>query len=957
MGGTRTAAIVPLVCILLFVAWETAFAEQSHEMPLHGTAIEAMAKAFNICSSVNQNNPNSCYGRCNSQSNLTHCGCDDLCIQYGDCCYDYELQCHSDKGRHQSGGQSLSPSSALKSILSRQNLSDSIGCLKPGTNDRYWYWTINRCPPFWSDDNVRTLCEDNDTFLSRVPVFGPEGVLYKNVFCAACHGIQRHDVEFWDVNTTCSSDTANKSLPELAQSSLSTSCKVIYFPPQNSNHSPRLPCGNVWSDCNDEGDIVMEKACKTYAAVVYHAGKGSWVKNPHCSLCRKAGINNLMCGTVAYGEMWWVNWVSFSTLLDFNSNSGLTVRSESEVRESHVVCDEHQVYDPFLDKCHQLSCPAYFELINGACKPKQQPKPIEDENGRSYLPVINSTLADNNISISTLYISAKLQIPGNQDISHRNQLLQFLNKVMSDILTISPGSLFYTNLKRYKFSQVNSSTEKNSRDLFVYSTFSKSNITLSVLARALHKNLNYGIQFQNTKIYIQSVMVDKSNFSAYSTCREKTVNDVTRNVENLSPKVSENKALQTNYSDKPRGETSSYWRILSAYDQESSTWHRRVHLLTCDEISLSCPMIRLDNKYVTFSEGATGTSVYYGPTNTVYEQGKYIVENGSVFVCSYLSQNGTRTDSYSAIFFEYSKAQTILTVVGSLLSLVFLTFSFITYCTFPSLRNLPGKTIMNLIVALFTAQAFLLFGSNQTQHYWFCASVAVVCHYFWLAVFFWMNVMAFDISRTFRKRLRPRNPEDRNVLLRRYMIYAWGAPALIVPVCVIVNFCDCANCRIGYGTGSSCWIEEPLALVISFMTPVGVIIFANLVMYLRTIHGIWSTSKIAQKVTKKSEAENLKTQLLLYLKLTTIMGFTWIFGFIAAFTGIQAFWYLFIVFNTLQGVFIFFAFTLNRRIIRMWRRRLSKHGRRRKSQTGVTPPTSSAKTKTTELLSGRVTSL
>ncbi|RWR98403.1 hypothetical protein B4U79_05848, partial [Dinothrombium tinctorium] len=38
------------------------------------------------------------------------------------------------------------------------------------------------------------------------------------------------------------------------------------------------------------------------------------------------------------------------------------------------------------------------------------------------------------------------------------------------------------------------------------------------------------------------------------------------------------------------------------------------------------------------------------------------------------------------------------------------------------------------------------------------------------------------------------------------------------------------------------------------------------------------------------------------------MGFTWAFGFIASFTGITYLWYPFIIFNGLQGVFIFLSF-------------------------------------------------
>ena len=48
------------------------------------------------------------------------------------------------------------------------------------------------------------------------------------------------------------------------------------------------------------------------------------------------------------------------------------------------------------------------------------------------------------------------------------------------------------------------------------------------------------------------------------------------------------------------------------------------------------------------------------------------------------------------------------------------------------------------------------------------------------------------------------------------------------------------------------------------------------------------------------------------------MGFTWITGFIANYVQTEAMWYVFVVLNSLQGTFIFLAFTCNRRVWRLW---------------------------------------
>ena len=56
-------------------------------------------------------------------------------------------------------------------------------------------------------------------------------------------------------------------------------------------------------------------------------------------------------------------------------------------------------------------------------------------------------------------------------------------------------------------------------------------------------------------------------------------------------------------------------------------------------------------------------------------------------------------------------------------------------------------------------------------------------------------------------------------------------------------------------------------------------------------------------------------------QVSTLMGFTWIFGFVAAFVGEGWMWYVFIVLNSLQGVYIFVAFIANHRVWKLLRER------------------------------------
>ena len=71
------------------------------------------------------------------------------------------------------------------------------------------------------------------------------------------------------------------------------------------------------------------------------------------------------------------------------------------------------------------------------------------------------------------------------------------------------------------------------------------------------------------------------------------------------------------------------------------------------------------------------------------------------------------------------------------------------------------------------------------------------------------------------------------------------------------------------------------------------------------------------------------------------MGFTWIFGYIAAFTDVEALWYIYIILNSLQGVFIFIAFIFNRRVGLLWSKKLQLSGLvERESKTSTSDVTS-----------------
>ncbi|KAJ8045502.1 Latrophilin-like protein LAT-2 [Holothuria leucospilota] len=284
---------------------------------------------------------------------------------------------------------------------------------------------------------------------------------------------------------------------------------------------------------------------------------------------------------------------------------------------------------------------------------------------------------------------------------------------------------------------------------------------------------------------------------------------------------------------------------------------------------------------------------------------------------------------------RHDKVQVVLTVVGSSLSVVCLTATVLTYLIFPRLRNNVGKAILSLVLSLLVAQFCQLVLWDKTKNEKFCAFVAILSHYSFLAAFFWMNILGFDLSRTFGSRSKMQAVRDSRKGFFFYSLYGWFSPLLIVGACMAIHFgkfekLNAANESVSilqYGNNHICWITDQVALTYAFGVPIAVLLLCNAVFLADTIFGIFSARAATKRATRTNPQllrRDGKKDFLLFCKLSYIMGITWLFGFVAAFTDMQAFHVIFILLNSTQGIFIFLAFGCNDRVIEMWRSKYTK---------------------------------
>ncbi|KAI0222847.1 hypothetical protein LSAT2_025896 [Lamellibrachia satsuma] len=312
---------------------------------------------------------------------------------------------------------------------------------------------------------------------------------------------------------------------------------------------------------------------------------------------------------------------------------------------------------------------------------------------------------------------------------------------------------------------------------------------------------------------------------------------------------------------------------------------------------IDCPLLRLNaSEYLMLDN----RSVLIMALDEVYLPHQYLFDDGALLICSpYLNQ------TYQV---SHNVTRTVVTFKFAL------AIHFIVYIMLPPLRNIPGKCLLSLVASLFTAQLLFLAGSAGTELPEVCMSLAVAKHYAFLAAFFWMNVMAADICRTFSSSRFMLPADDRSSRFVFYSLYAWLTPAAIVGGSLALDLLDVnatADFRPHYGDGL-CWITRRWALLVMFALPVALLLAVNTVLFCVTVKNLCLISREAKRARG-----NERGQFVLYVKLSTIMGLTWVIGFVASLADMPVLWYVFDVLNTLQGAFVCFAFVCTKKVFRL----------------------------------------
>nr|XP_045615520.1 uncharacterized protein LOC123768776 [Procambarus clarkii] len=328
-----------------------------------------------------------------------------------------------------------------------------------------------------------------------------------------------------------------------------------------------------------------------------------------------------------------------------------------------------------------------------------------------------------------------------------------------------------------------------------------------------------------------------------------------------------------------------------------------VSLSTIDKNNTCLKITLLQHEYTIGDNGILIVEKY----GRLYDREEYEVAEGGVLVCS----PQTPTEKFSPVMGWVSLAGLGLSCLCLLLHLA-------AFFLVPRLRNLPGKSLASLCLSLLTAYTIFIFSTFLKPRTIGCYISAVFMYYSFLASFCWMNIMAFDVWLTFQQakdELRVSSGRQRSKFLF-YCVYGWLLPALAVVVTVTLDKTAPGGLPSEFQPNFGqrwCWFGQRKALMVFFAAPLFVVMALNVVFFLITSYTIGASR---EPTLRKSPCSQNKKQFLLYVRLAVLMGLSWISGIVAGYLQLEAVWYVFVVLNTLQGVFIFLTFTCRSKV---WR--------------------------------------
>ncbi|KAJ8285836.1 hypothetical protein GJAV_G00031470 [Gymnothorax javanicus] len=239
-------------------------------------------------------------------------------------------------------------------------------------------------------------------------------------------------------------------------------------------------------------------------------------------------------------------------------------------------------------------------------------------------------------------------------------------------------------------------------------------------------------------------------------------------------------------------------------------------------------------------------------------------------------------------------ALSTISYIGCSISIFCLAITLVTFAILSSvstIRNQRYHIHANLSFSILVAQILLLISFRFEAGTLPCKVMAILLHFFFLSVFAWMLVEGLHLYSMVIKVFGSEGSKH-----FYYYGIGWGSP-LVICVVAVTSALD------SYGEVGNCWLSLENGAIWAFVAPALFVIVVNIGILIAVTRIISRISAENYKV--HGDANSVKLTAKAVAVLLPILGISWVFGVLAINDNSLLFQYMFAVFNSLQGFFIF----------------------------------------------------
>uniref|UniRef100_A0A8D2LBC1 Adhesion G protein-coupled receptor D1 n=1 Tax=Varanus komodoensis TaxID=61221 RepID=A0A8D2LBC1_VARKO len=323
------------------------------------------------------------------------------------------------------------------------------------------------------------------------------------------------------------------------------------------------------------------------------------------------------------------------------------------------------------------------------------------------------------------------------------------------------------------------------------------------------------------------------------------------------------------------------------------TIHLR-HKLTPLQYNMAMNRSNQVNFYCTFMDYRSGSGIWSNE-GCLREGGDL---NHSVCLCNHLTNFAVLMQIVPK---GHQVALSSITYIGCSLSIFCLTITLVTFAVLSSVSTIHNQRYhihANLSFAILVAQILLLISFHFDPGTVPCKVLAVLLHFFFLSAFAWMLVEGFHL---YSMVIKVFGSEESKHLY--YYGIGWGSllKTLIFAACLFEPLGEQLSPRCP--SLSSCWLSLEHGVIWAFVGPALFVIMVNIGILVAVTRVISRISADNYKVRGDANAFKLTAKAVAVL--LPILGSSWVFGVLAVNVHALVFQYMFALFNSLQGFFIF----------------------------------------------------